>query len=135
MIKKTFILVFFFVASFCWSQQMVYKPINPAFGGDTFNYQWLLNSANSQNGFEDPDAENSSRTRDSELERFSENLNRQLLSQLSRTLFDTQLGNGLEEGSFTFGSLALDIYDSAEGLVVNILDTSNGEETQIIIPN
>ena len=95
----------------------------------------MLNSANSQKSFEDPDANSSSRANESELERFSENLNRQLLSQLSRSLFDTQLGNGLEEGSFTFGSLALDIYDSAEGLVVNILDTSNGEETQIIIPN
>ena len=133
--KKVLLLLLFFCGTFCWSQQIVYKPINPAFGGDTFNYQWLLNSANSQNSFEDPDANSSSRANESELERFSENLNRQLLSQLSRSLFDTQLGNGLEEGSFTFGSLALDIYDSAEGLVVNILDTSNGEETQIIIPN
>ena len=134
MIKKVFLLLLFFCGTFCWSQQIVYKPINPAFGGDTFNYQWLLSSANSQNSFEDPDAESSSRNSESELERFSDNLNRQLLSQLSRSLFDTQLGNGLEEGSFTFGTLALDIYESAEGLVVNILDTSNGEETQIIIP-
>lgn len=117
----------------CSAQQLSYKPINPAFGGDTFNYQWLLSSANSQNSFEDPDIE-SSRDRGSELSQFSENLNRQLLSQLSRTLFEAQLGDGLEEGSFTFGSLALDIFDSAEGLVINILDTSTGEETQIIVP-
>ena len=73
MIKKVLLLLLFFCGTFCWSQQIVYKPINPAFGGDTFNYQWLLNSANSQNSFEDPDANNSSRANESELERFSEN--------------------------------------------------------------
>ena len=132
--KQFLFLLFFSVSGIIWSQQLVYKPINPAFGGDTFNYQWLLNSANSQNSFEDPE-NTSGRTEESELAQFSENLNRQLLSQLSRTLFDSQLGEGLQEGSFTFGSLALDIYESAEGLIVQILDTSNGEETQIIIPN
>ncbi len=35
------------------SQQLVYKPVNPAFGGDTFNYQWLLSSANAQNQFDE----------------------------------------------------------------------------------
>jgi curli production assembly/transport component CsgF len=33
------------------AQDLVYRPRNPAFGGDTFNYQWLLNSAESQNTF------------------------------------------------------------------------------------
>ena len=32
-------------------QQLTYEPINPAFGGDTFNYNWLISSANAQNGF------------------------------------------------------------------------------------
>jgi curli production assembly/transport component CsgF len=27
---------------------------NPAFGGDTFNYQWLASSAESQNKFKEP---------------------------------------------------------------------------------
>ncbi len=70
----------------------------------------------------------------SSLEAFTETLNNQILSQLSRSLFQTQLGDELQEGSFTFGSLALDIYESSEGLVVNILDTDTGEQTQIIVP-
>ena len=37
------------------AQQLVYKPVNPMFGGDTFNYQFLLQSAQSQNSFSDPD--------------------------------------------------------------------------------
>ena len=36
-----------------WAQDFVYKPVNPAFGGDTFNYNWLLSSANAQNQYED----------------------------------------------------------------------------------
>ena len=131
---KKFLLITFFLTSYIGvAQQLSYKPINPAFGGETFNYQWLLNSANAQNSFKDP-----SISQDKEkgsLEAFSETLNRQILSQLSRSLFDTQLGDELQEGNFTFGSLALEIYNSAEGLVVNILDTDTGEQTQIIVPN
>ncbi|WP_452598799.1 curli production assembly/transport component CsgF [Pontimicrobium sp. MEBiC01747] len=132
--KKLTLLALALISYCGFSQQLTYEPINPAFGGDTFNYTWLLNSANAQNSFTDPDA--TSRNADeSELEQFSENLNRQLLGQLSRTLFNTQLGEGLQEGTFTFGTLSLEIYESAEGLVVDILDTNTGEQTQIIVPN
>ncbi len=117
----------------CVGQQLSYRPKNPNFGGgDTFMYQQLLASANAQNSFTDPSAEDRDRT---ELEEFAANLNRQILGQLSRSLFTSQLGEGLEEGSFSFGSLSLEIFDSAEGLVINILDTNTGEQTQIIVPN
>ena len=131
--KNTLYFIILFSSYFCIAQQLSYKPINPAFGGETFNYQWLLSSANAQNSFTDPDA--ASRDDESSLAAFSENLNSQILSQLSRSLFQTQLGDELQEGNFSFGSLALEIYDSAEGLVVNILDTGTGEQTQIIVPN
>ena len=91
--------------------------------------QQLLSSANAQNSFEDPDA-NDGNNQGSELDQFAESLNRQVLSSLSRTLFSSQLGDGLEEGTFTFGNLTLEIYDSAEGL-----DVTTGDETQIIVPN
>lgn len=130
---KTFLTLILFLFAFCgFGQQLKYTPMNPAFGGDTFNYQWLLSSANAQNSFEDPSAEREDRT---SLNQFAENLNRQLLNQLTRGLFDSQLGEGLEEGTFTFGSLALEIYESLEGLVINILDTNTGEQTQIVVPN
>jgi curli production assembly/transport component CsgF len=131
--KKLLTIIIFISSSVCLSQQLSYKPINPAFGGETFNYQWLLSSANSQNSFTDPSINTANDQ--SSLEAFSETLNRQILSQLSRSLFDTQLGDELQEGSFTFGSLALEIYESSEGLIVNILDTDSGEQTQIIVPN
>lgn len=131
--KKLLTFVLFTTSYICMGQQLSYRPINPAFGGETFNYQWLLSSANAQNSFTDPNI--NLRDNQSSLEAFSETLNRQILSQLSRSLFETQLGDKLQEGTFNFGSLALEIYDSTEGLVVNILDTGTGEQTQIIVPN
>lgn len=115
------------------AQDLVYKPINPAFGGDTFNYQWLLSSAEAQNAFkENPNAGYVQKT---QLELFKDNLNNQLLNQVSNSLFQKQFGsNGISPGSYVFGSLSVDIYPSNLGLVVDILDTGTGEQTQVVIP-
>ncbi len=129
----TTLLLFF--SAHVFSQDLVYKPKNPAFGGDTFNYNWLLSSAESQNKIQDEGA-NRDRVERSEIESFAENLNNQLLSSLSRSLFSEQIGNdGLSEGTYSFGSLTVEIYQSNSGLVVDILDTTTGEQTQVIIPN
>ncbi len=131
--KKYLTLLLFLIPLGISAQQLIYRPVNPAFGGDTFNYQWLLNSANAQNGFTAPADELTNLT---DLERFTENLNRQLLGQVSRNLLNLQVGeNGLQPGTFAFGSLELEIFDSTEGLVINILDTNTGDQTQIIVPN
>lgn len=114
------------------AQDLVYKPRNPNFGGDTFNYQWLLSSAESQNKLKD-DAPVKEEL--SELEQFTENLNTQLLNQVSRQLFTQQFGEGISEGSYTFGSLSIEVYPSSSGLTISILDTNTGEQTQVIIPN
>jgi curli production assembly/transport component CsgF len=118
------------------AQQFTYKPINPAFGGDTFNYQWLLQSAEAQSKFKDP-AATSGREEQSELDSFAEGLNRQLLSQLSRSLLSAQINfdDGLKPGTFTFGNLEVEILESFDGLVVNILDTNTGDTTTVVIPN
>ncbi len=135
-ISKLFfsILLFLFFVSVGYAQQFSYKPINPAFGGDTFNYQWMLSSATAQNKLTAP---TNKRDQESELQKFGSSLNKQLLSQISRLLLQQQLGglNFGQEGTFTYGTLNVEIYQSDEGLVINILDTSNGEETQVIVPN
>lgn len=131
---KHYLLFFFLlISTVSLSQELVYKPRNPAFGGDTFNYQWLLSSAESQNLYKDKTKEKDDR---SELEQFTENLNNQLLSQVSRSLFAQQFGeDGISEGNYVFGSLSVEVYQSTGGLTINILDTVTGEETQVVIPN
>lgn len=131
--KNLLLLGFLFLGFNLHAQDLVYTPKNPAFGGNPYNSQWLLASAQAQNSFKDPNAD--SREQQTELERFTESLNSQLLGQVSRSMFTSEFGqDGLSPGTYTFGSLALDIYESNEGLVINILDTNTGEQTQIIIP-
>jgi curli production assembly/transport component CsgF len=117
------------------AQQFTYKPINPAFGGDTFNYQWLLQSAEAQNKFKDPEL--TGREEQSDLDSFAAGLNRQLLSQLSRSLLSNQIDfeDGLKPGTFTFGDLEVEILETFDGLIVNILDTLTGDTTTVVIPN
>ncbi|MDT0689561.1 curli assembly protein CsgF [Salegentibacter sp. F188] len=134
---KSLLILFFIIlgSSSMDAQQLVYTPKNPAFGGNPYNSQWLLASAQAQNSFKDPDA-TSGREQLSEMERFTQSLNSQLLGQVSRSAFTSQFGEeGLSPGTYSFGSLAVDIYPSNEGLVINILDTNTGEQTQIVIPN
>jgi curli production assembly/transport component CsgF len=133
-LKYIIVTLLLIVPCLLYSQNIVYKPINPFFGGDTFNYQQLLASANAQNTFEENSGFNFGQG--SDLENFTESLNRQLLNSLSQDLFQQEFGDtSLTEGTYVFGTLVVEISPSRDGLSVNILDTSTGEQTNIIIPN
>ncbi|KUF42552.1 curli assembly protein CsgF [Myroides marinus] len=130
--KNIFYIIILLVSTICSAQQLTYKPMNPFFGGEVFNYQMMLASASAQNSFKDPSASKSNSG--SSLDQFSERLNSQLLSQISRKIFNDQFGGDLKEGTFSLGSLSVEIYESSEGMVINILNTQTGEQTQIIMP-
>jgi len=134
---KTLILILTFIAGIFLgkSQQLVYKPVNPAFGGDTFNYQWLLSSANAQNQFDQKNDYSDLLGNLNSVDSFSQSLNRQVLSELSRKLFEDQFGEGsLQPGNYLFGSMYLQVTTTAQGLLINILDTSTGDQSEIVIP-
>ena len=119
------------------AQQLVYKPINPAFGGDTFNYSWLLSSAQAQDSTTDPNegTTTSGFQRATSLETFQQQLNSQLLSQLSRNLISNQFGEeGLDDGSYNIGSLEVNVVTGLDGVTIAIVDTNTGESTEVIIP-
>ncbi|MGJ1267612.1 curli assembly protein CsgF [Sphingobacterium spiritivorum] len=116
------------------AQQFVYKPINPAFGGDTFNYQWLLSSANAQNQFDDSKTQPYKPT--SAIGGFTDNLNRQILNKISRDLFGDETGQKpMKPGVYTLGTMNITIAEYYGGLNVNIIDINTGEQTNINIPN
>ncbi|MEN4760035.1 curli assembly protein CsgF [Chryseobacterium sp. C39-AII1] len=135
---KTFTLLLLFITGMFLgkSQQLVYKPINPAFGGDTFNYQWLLSSANAQNQFDSKDSYSDLLGNLNSIDSFSQSLNRQILSELSRKLFQDQFGDGesIQPGNYLFGSLYLQVTNTSQGLLINILDTGTGDQSEIVIP-
>lgn len=126
-------LLLFCISSVVFSQDLVYRPISPYFGGDTFNYQQILASANAQNDFEE-ESDNQFEEQ-SDIENFTENLNRILLNSLSQSLFQQQIGDSnLTVGTYTFGSLVVEIVPGINGLNVSILNTQTGEQTQLVIP-
>ncbi|MCB0552708.1 MAG: curli assembly protein CsgF [Phaeodactylibacter sp.] len=119
------------------AQDFSYQPKNPAFGGNYLNYSWLLNSANAQNSLTDPNQQATARTTTSRssLDNFTESLNRQLLSQISRQLITNQFGEfGLEEGTYQLGDFEVTVVPGLDGLSITIIDYANGGQTQITIP-
>jgi curli production assembly/transport component CsgF len=115
------------------AQDLVFEFKNPAFGGNTFNYQWMLSSADAQNTFEEqPDLG----TLESDpLDDFAADLNRQILNNLSRILITDQFGEeGLQEGTYILGSYEITVGQTNEGLSVTIFDSSTGNQTDIVIP-
>lgn len=118
------------------AQDFVYEPKNPAFGGgNTFNYSWLLSSAQAQSTAVDPAAAKGTATQDP-LAAFASNLNQQVLSQLSNRLIASQFGSGaIKPGSYTVGSYQIQVTPGANGISVQVTDTSTGNQTTITIPN
>ncbi|MGK7397103.1 MAG: curli production assembly/transport component CsgF [Candidatus Cyclobacteriaceae bacterium M3_2C_046] len=113
------------------AQDFVFEFKNPAFGGDTFNYQWLLNSAQSQNTL----TEESEGRPDDPLDDFQQSLNRQILSQLSRQIVVNQFGeNGLQEGQYQVGTFNIDVSPTPDGVRISIIDTATGDETSVVVP-
>ena len=136
--KKLFIfcILFLGITMGMSAQQLIYTPKNPAFGGNPNNTAHLVNTATAQNKTVDPDAtDRFSFSNETDLESFTETLNNQILNQLSRSLVDLQFGEGeIEDGSYAAGNFQIDIANTLDGVVVTILDTSGGEQTQLIIP-
>jgi curli production assembly/transport component CsgF len=115
------------------AQDFVYEPINSAFGGNSYNYQWMLNSALAQNTMEDESSLD--RAGRDPLTDFQEGLNRKILSQLSRSLVESQFGEGgLTEGTYLLGDYSIDVSETDEGIQVIIIDESTGSQTTVLIP-
>ncbi|MHA7128920.1 curli production assembly/transport component CsgF [Algoriphagus namhaensis] len=138
--KKIVLITFAFMSFFAldsFSQRMAFRFTNPAFGGDTFNYQWMLSSAQAQDTFEDPRSNELDRfgfNRDP-LSTFSEDLNRQILSRLSRELVTRQFGEDqINEGSYLLGDYQIDIGNTGGGLNITITDSRTGASTVVEVP-
>jgi curli production assembly/transport component CsgF len=132
------ILLLLAFSTYSHGQAFVYRPNNPNFGGNTFNYSWLLSSAQSQDRTTDPTASrNQSTSRaatTSALDNFSQSIQSQLLSRLTRNLVSDQFGEGeLKEGTYTFGDYQVEIRNGTDGVQVRIVD-GKGSETTITVP-
>jgi curli production assembly/transport component CsgF len=132
LISTLFILAFFQVAAL--AQDFVYQPINPAFGGNPYNYSWMLSSASAQNDFKE-ETDPFGFLDEDPLSSFQDDLNSQVLNEISRQLYFNQFGEeGLAEGFYEFGSYEIDVSTTSEGMQIRIIDILTGSETTVIIP-
>ena len=133
-IRLLFTFACLLFAATAFSQDFVYQPKNPAFGGDTFNYNWLLSSAQVQDLTEDPNRPTFGSTRTT-AESFAQSINNLLLNQISREIITTQFGeDGFSDGTYELGDFQIDVATTVEGLTITVLDLAQGEQTQIVIP-
>ncbi|AHD14857.1 curli assembly protein CsgF [Pseudomonas asiatica] len=112
-------------ASACAAQatELVYTPVNPAFGGNPLNGTWLLNNAQAQNDYDDPDLKDRSSafTGTTALERFSNQLESRMLSQLL-----DNISNG-NTGSMATDAFLIDVIDDSGALSIKVTDRATGE--------
>jgi curli production assembly/transport component CsgF len=114
-------------------QDLVYQPTNPAFGGSSVNYSWLLNSANNQNPFS---GGRDFGFRDDPLQNFERQLQRRILDQISRQVIEERFGeiDLTQEGSFDFERFSVDVTPGPSGINIRVFNKDTGESTTIDIP-
>lgn len=121
------------------ASQLIYQPINPAFGGFSGNGNVLLNNANVQNDFGDPNADSSGYpglNRDP-LENFKDSLNRQVLTLIARKVVEeafgttTGLGSG---GTYAMDGYEITITPGTDAISISITDTLTGNTTLLTVP-
>ena len=117
------------------AQDFVYQPINPAFGGNPYNYSWLLGQAQTQNMYEEESDFFGLDGEEDLLANFQVELNRQVLNSVTNEFYKNQFGEeGLTEGYYKFGSYEIDVSIISDGMQVRIIDIFTGSETTVIIP-
>jgi curli production assembly/transport component CsgF len=114
------------------AQELVYTPVNPSFGGDSFNSAHLLGIANAQNDYTDPDKET---TGNSQVDQFLRQLQSRLLSSLAAQVNDAIFGeNPQESGTITFGDQTITFVRLVDSVSLTITDAATGAVTEISIP-
>ena len=81
--------------------ELVYKPINPSFGGNPLNANMLLSKAQAQNKHKAPIDEKSY------AENFQDSLERTYLNRMVREITDIAFGDDVEESIFNQDSQTL----------------------------
>jgi curli production assembly/transport component CsgF len=110
---------------------LVYKPVNPSFGGDSFNSSHLQGLAATQNQFK----EGMSSSQQSNSERFLSMLQSRLYSSLASQVAEAIFGeNAQPSGTITFDDQTITFSNDGTSITLDVLDSITGQVTQIIIP-
>ncbi|NRQ42563.1 curli production assembly protein CsgF [Rheinheimera sp. YQF-2] len=122
---KLMSLILLLCCSAASATELVYTPINPSFGGNPLNGNFLLQKAQSQN------AHSADRDGLSFVDKFQDALERNIINSLTRRIADGEL----VEGVYNTGEFMVEVSGGADGsVVVHITNLNSGEVTVITIP-
>lgn len=109
--------------------ELLYKPVNPNFGGNPFNDGMLLGTANAQNGYKEK-----RRERDP-TEQFVRSLQSRLYSGLASQVQEAIFGdNPQDNGTFTIGDQRVSFERGLETITLEISNLAAGTSTVIEVP-
>ena len=107
--------------------ELIYRPLNPSFGGDPFVGSYLLGKAQAQDTNTDPNARRSQPI--SSTQRLLQSLESRLISQL---IADVSSGD-VSSGSFESNEFRVEVGDSSGKLVISVFDKVTGDTTEISV--
>jgi curli production assembly/transport component CsgF len=111
---------------------MVYKPISPSFGGDSFNSTHLQGLAGIENQFKPKEKK---ATAESESERFISMLESRLYSSLASQVAEAIFGeNAQQNGTITFDDQQISFNNTGTSIELMITDLNTGQVTTIVVP-
>ena len=119
------------------ASELVYHPTHPAFGGNPMNGAVLLNEANAQNTYKDPDAPKPPRQK-TPLEKFNEQLQSAVMNRLANAMTQGVIGPGgeLMPGTVETTDFTITIADNGDGmLVITTIDKNTGASSVFEILN
>lgn len=123
---KLIALILTLSASVAYATELVYAPVNPSFGGNPLNGNFLLQKAQSQN------AHKADSPGLSFVEKFQDALERNIINSLTRRIADGEL----VEGVYNTGEFLVEVNSGTDGsVIVNITNVETGEVTIITIPS
>lgn len=143
-LKRSIFVILLLTASWVKASELVYTPINPSFGGNPHNGNFLLGKAQAQNKHK------AKLNKKSYAEKFQESLERAYINKMVREITDLAFGSTCdvaaadtgcepsifnEDSIFTSGDYLIEIITSnTDSITVQITNSMTGEITIIEVP-
>ncbi|MEO9121731.1 MAG: curli assembly protein CsgF [Burkholderiaceae bacterium] len=133
-IRQTFaVLLMSTVCGGATAAQLIYTPVNPAFGGNPFNGAVLMDKAQAQNKYTDPSLDAGLLgAQTTPLQDFNNTLQRSILSRVASTASSQIIGTDgtLHPGTVETSDFSISVVDVGGGLLkITTTDKASGAQT------
>lgn len=126
------------------AQELIYRPVNPSFGGNPMNSSHLMGLANAQRDatardagrrFGTPGTDPGTDPGRTNADLFVRQLEGRLMSALAGQVTEAIFGtNPQDSGNVTFGTTTISFERTLEAIRLVIVDTIDGTVTEIVVP-